>query len=403
MNIVWAGYFKSRSRPAMQSLTIFFTLLALVLTDIAPAPAAEVDDLAKKILKSELAWQKLNDQLHLAAANPSFNRTRRTWLWDIGNALPTEGGLIAATAVFLGRSKNRGQIAGTVIPQIAGQVIGGTGSYYELYADSRRAYKLHHQGLDRYEVTSKAKVLQTEIDSLLCQYERRAGTSDLYAGEIKILKDIRQNEVYEFARLEKGAALISTGQLIEDLASAGRNTVGAVGNSINVAAIYRNNKRLNGKGDILNLIAATTISIRPFVSNLGCLFATRASKRRTQSALGAAVMEPNDTLAADVAKLRSFPLEGSTASGVISKRMDIYTAQVNRDVDQKALALEESKKAKQLITRRFRESFYGPTKMAQATMGIVIGFRPETNAVARRPTGRCRQYHLYRWSGLQHS
>jgi hypothetical protein len=111
---------------------------------------AAIDAVANKLLKKEIELQELNEQLHLEAATINFNRLRRTWLWDFGNAIPTEAGLIGAAALYYSRAHDKiqrsvqtktvsGKIlyslqakkgenyapasdrANTIIPQIAGQ------------------------------------------------------------------------------------------------------------------------------------------------------------------------------------------------------------------------------------------------------------------------------------------
>jgi hypothetical protein len=105
----------------------------------------------------QIELEKLNQEIHLEITRPMFGREKRTWLWDFSHAIPTEGGLIAAMAVFYVHANNKtkiveglsthgpihnkvsvaneapgGAVARTLIPQIAGQVFGGTGSLFEL-------------------------------------------------------------------------------------------------------------------------------------------------------------------------------------------------------------------------------------------------------------------------------
>jgi len=393
---------------------LILSSLALALTSFSPASAKDlssdfIDDLAKKILQRELDLQRLNVRLHMEAANPSFNRARRTWLWDIGNAIPTESGLIAATALFFSNTRNRVlitpypasvdgktefalearnvhnhiadcKIAATIDPQIAGQVVGGAGSLLELGADCRRAFYLHKNKLDRRAVTRQVVTLKQQIDDLQQQYDALpAAHAGAYLAEGSVLKDIRNNCLGEFVRLDRNAALISTGQAIEDTVSLSRNTVGGVGNSINVLAIFRNNKRLNGEGALLNLTAASMITARPFLSNIGGWLAKRSNNQLTKELLGGAQTVNDERLASDLETLKSCHAQ---SAALAKTRLAIYGTQLDRYRGEKELAEEEKTKAKQTVLRRFRESIYGPTKLAQSTLNVIIGFRSQNNSTA---------------------
>ncbi|MGH9549156.1 MAG: hypothetical protein ACRD3W_07275, partial [Terriglobales bacterium] len=248
-----------------------------------------MNELAKKILDREIELQKIEAQLHLEAANPSFSRARRTWLWDMGNALPTEGGLIAATALFYAHSNDQVvldkftgrekrvhnhipgcKIAGTIDPQIVGQGIGGAGALFELGVDLSRWHRVRRHKLNGRAVTKRVVALKNEIDAMQSQFNAAASKSpnaQAYQAEGRVLRDIRDKSLCEFVRLESAGTQLSVGRVIEDGVSFARNSVGLVGNSINVAAVLANNKRLNGEGTILNLIAASMITTRPLMSN----------------------------------------------------------------------------------------------------------------------------------------
>jgi hypothetical protein len=385
----------------------------ILLAPGAAAQNASLDELAKGILDRELDLQKLNAHLHLEAANPSFKRARRTWLWDIGNALPTEGGLIAATALYSAHCNDKtvsdvqvtnkdgqasiavlrkrvpnhipvSEVAGTIEPQIAGQVIGGAGSFYELSADYSRSRNLHKHQLNRGAVTRRVLAMINEIDARQAQFDLQAAantSAKTYMAEGKVLRDIRNKSLCEFSRLEAAAAKISVGQLIEDAVSATRNTVGGVGNSINVGAILENNKRLNGKADILNLIAASMITMRPFLSNAGNAIATKCSDHTVKKNFPDLNTKQEIEYSYDTAQLRAQCQEGSI-SVQMAKRLSLYARQNEKFADEEDLAQKESQKNKQVIVRRFRESIYAPTKMAQSILGIVINFRRGNNATA---------------------
>lgn len=377
---------------------------------------SRIDYVANSLLLKEIELQRLNEQLHLEAAIIDFKRLRRTWLWDFGNAIPTEGGLIGAAALYYSRSHEKTQksvqtkiangriiyslqtkkvenyvpgsdSANTIIPQIAGQVVGGTGSLYELGADWKKSRRLRKNKLDKKSITSRVITLQKEIEKLQDNYDKLlsdiSDERDLttYRAEARILKDTTERSLARFISLESAASGMSAGQLIEDVVSATRNTVGTVGNSINVAADFTKDKRFNGNGDIMNLIAASMITTRPLMSNLGeylAKHANRAQERRNFPLLDRAT---SFRLASDFEQLQMCrQLTSITPS--LSSRLAIYEQERKAFDEEDSLSLYEHERSRQIKLRRFRESLYGPTKMAQSIMNSVVNFRNLDNANA---------------------
>ena len=394
---------------------LFAFIVALSLkTPAQPQDSVDATNgkLPSEILAREIELQQLNQELNLLAANPSFNRTRRTWLWDFGNAIPTEGGLIAATALFhahssdvvtqsvtakyqnglltfqpkLSDSHNHvpdSKVAGTIIPQIAGQVIGGTGSVFELTADYSRLRRLKKHGLDETTILRRVRELKDDIDKKLAQYslDSMQSPDDLArANEIALLQQIRDKSLAQFCTLEAASSRNTIGRLIEDAASATRNTIGTVGNSINVAGIMQNNKRLNGRGSVLNLISASIITVRPFVSNGGSFIAKKASQKRTKFLN----IDPQHEVAAstvgsELALLNAACNRADSDPGM-KTRLAIYKIQCQQFEEDDSLAASEKRSATRQILRRYRESIYAPTKIAQSTTSVVNGFRDQNNA-----------------------
>ena len=304
----------NRGKTLIASIVAVLSIAASTLPSKAETQASNVDDLANSILIKEIELQKVVQLLHKFAATPIFNRTRRTWLWDMGNAVSTEGGLIGATALFFSHSHDRiensttttvfdgavrsqskdvtvqnhapgSQVTGTIIPQIAGQAQGASGSLYELGCDIAHSQKLRRKRLNGKAIHKRVMSLKRDIDNGLKQYEILVNSQTVTGintnetkAEIKVLGDIRDRTLNDFVRLESRSLEISVGRIVEDAAGFTRNTVGLVGNSINVAAMSNDNKRLNGDGAILNLVSASMISLRPFVSNSSASCAKKACK-----------------------------------------------------------------------------------------------------------------------------
>ena len=373
-----------------------------------------IEVVATNLLKKEIELQQLNEQLHLEAATIDFKRLRRTWLWDFGNAIPTEAGLIGATALYYSRAHDKlqrsiqtktvsGRIlyslqtkkvenyapaadrANTITPQIAGQVIGGSGSLYELSADWRKSRKLKAHRLDRKAITSRVLALEKEIDKQQLGLDKllpdNPGDPDLsvYKAEAQVLRNMTQRSIARFISLEARASGIALGQIIEDTVSLTRNTVGTIGNAINVAATFDGDKRFNGNGDILNVIAASMLTTRPFMSNIGAYLSKRSNKAQESRDFPLLDQSAKLRLQSDFDQLQ---LAGqiSPLTPPMASRLALYEDERKTCAEEDSLSSYEQEKSKQIKIRRFRESLYGPTKMAQSIMGCVINFRNLDNA-----------------------
>jgi hypothetical protein len=377
-----------------------------------------LDALANNLLKKEIELQQLNEQLHLEAATSDFKRLRRTWLWDFGNAIPTEAGLISATALYYSRAHEKLQksvqtktisgktlyslqekkvenhapasdIANTIIPQIAGQIVGGGGSFFELNVDLAKFRKLRAHRLDRKAITTRVINIEKDIDNFQSQYDKllsnalEASDVTVYQAEAKLLTDTTQRSLARFISLEARASGISLGQWIEDSVSLTRNTIGTVGNSINVAAVFEGggNKRFNGYGDILNLIAASMITTRPFMSNIGAYLSKKQNKAREKRDFPLLDQSAKLRLKSDFDQLQ-LASQATTITPQMASRLALYEEERRTFGEEDSLSSYEQDKSKQIMIRRFRESLYGPTKMTQSIMGCVVNFRNLDNANA---------------------
>jgi hypothetical protein len=162
-----------------------------------------------------------------------------------------------------------------------------------------------------------------------------------------------------------------------------RNTIGTVGNSINVAATFEveGNKRFNGNGDILNLIAASMITTRPFMSNIGAYLSKKENKAQEKRDFPLLDQSAKLRLQSDFEQLQ-LASQTSVITPQLASRLALYEEERKACAEEDALSSYEQDKSKQITIRRFRESLYGPTKMAQSIMGCVLNFRNLDNANA---------------------
>jgi hypothetical protein len=195
------------------------------------------------------------------------------------------------------------------------------------------------------------------------------GQTDL---ERRLLLALRDAALHEFVRLEGRAGRIVTANYIEDGVSLTRNTVGIIGNALNAAANINYDKHMNANGNVLNVIAASMISLRPFATNGASIVCERVNARRVRKHFPACKLDqsPLDEAEKALADLKE-------SKDVDKGHLDIgkcqhYLAFLR---EQTELSQVESRADDHAALRRYRESLYGPTKIAQSVLGLNIGFR----------------------------
>ena len=383
--------YKKKNRHRVHSL--FLLALSAILQSgwLSAAHAAESNaSAARDAFAIQVKMQKLNTQLHLQAALVGFKKQRRTWLWDFGNGSATEGGLIAATCLFWNHNQDKlviqhlpdarlryvhnridgNAIAGTIYPQIAGQGVGLAGAFYELIRDSQRSLYLRKNGLNGKSAIKKMVALNHEFDSTL------ADSDDLSDPERRLLCALRDAALQEFVRLEGRAGRIATANYIEDGVSLTSNTVGIVGNALNAAGNVNYDKHMNANGNILNAIAASMISLRPLATNSASILCQHVNtqKIRKHFAIYKSDQDPLDEAEKALADLKDLK---NTSTDI--ENYQLYLAFLQ---EQSELSDAERQADDRAAVRRYRESVYGPTKLAQSILGLNIGFRKLHNATS---------------------
>lgn len=331
----------------------------------------------------QLEMQRLNTQLHLRAAMIDSKRLRRTWLWDFGNGSATEGGLIAATCLFWNHDQDKlvvrqvpdaqlkyvhnrvdgKAVAATIYPQIAGQGIGAAGALYELVHDLKNKHRLFKDGYDTKNAIKKMVALNVEFDEVLRNDLNMPESEGLF------LKRLRDLALDEFIRLEGRAGDMAVANCIEDGVSFSRNTIGLVGNVLNAVGNIKYDKHINANGNVLNAISASMITIRPFVTNGAAILQKRHSAQLAKRYFPQYQRRSDqiDDLEQALADLR--------ASHLADAKMAVYERQMAFLREQSALCQWETRTSDHQSIRRYRESLYGPSKLAQSILGLDIGFR----------------------------
>jgi len=152
-----------------------------------------------------------------------------------------------------------------------------------------------------------------------------------------------------------------------------RNVVGAVGNQISVTAGYSNNNHLNGLGNLLSEISAVGITTLPSFSLLAAKINERLAHQAISRYLPRADPQWRLDIGADIVNLKNSA--DSNKDNLIAKRLKILSIEEQLIYPQQELAEREVLGSRRIIKQQlFRNSLYGPTKMANDLLGIIVGY-----------------------------
>ena len=371
-------------------------------TPIVLQGRAEVDDQMASILSEELEIERFAAQYDQASNIADFAKGRRQWSYNFGNAVCTEGGLIAATALFASNTGNRhaiqfstgkdGQpttkyvtiapaidpnsVNGTITPQIVGQCISIAGGSFELLTTlgvviSRDRLGLSPKALDRAVLHHL-----DSIDNKLKIASSNAVSNESVATELQVLKELRDRAISDYYAARLVEKRWTTWNNCQNVTGIIRNTVGCIGNSINELGRHEARRRLNGDGSILNFISASIMLVRPYFCEVWARYRMRNLEHRLAH-LRSRIDSPNEGKLEENVTSLAIATNKVDRSSSLNKRLQIYADFAN---DHTAIFDHQEKRMSVLSCRSsVRGTLYAPTKQTQSMINIVTQFRPRNN------------------------
>lgn len=171
------------------------------------------------------------------------------------------------------RTPIRARLENGLAPQMIGQIIGATGSSVELSINMFHEYQSRKAGYAPKEGIKRVLAMKAELEDL---FERRrrlvdSGTlsaedRELALAEEKVLKDITAMGLHEYVAFHVGARRFRAFQDSLYVLDILKNSVGAVGNGINIKGLHENHPNFNGPGGICTFISGCLIVATPLVS-----------------------------------------------------------------------------------------------------------------------------------------
>ena len=380
--------------------------LSLFCFQAEASASAQADALSTEVIRGEIEFHHLITEMRLKNSIGTISKRRRQFLWSIGNSMPTEAGLIDAMQLFFSHSDYLNEFyrnkqdelqvrgvpnqvsgnanAGQLYPQIIGQEINGAGDAFELTKIQLMRARCIRTNIDPKRALLRAKKLLSRMDNALqarcaCVNRLDAGSAE-YQAEGAVLLDLRTMLLKHFRNAYIDARKEYAWQNSLETIGVARNAIGALGNQISVHAGYSHNSRLNGLGNLLSELAAIGIIMRPWVSlelsKLDGYFARKQLNR----------LLPDDligwTVDTDLVRLRQ--LLQQNKSTVMGNRLDSINVEAQlitadlQDFEQQQ-SLDKARARMELL----RNTVYGPTKMSNSLLGMIVGYDTHLNATEK--------------------
>ncbi|MBS1995465.1 MAG: hypothetical protein JSS86_04110 [Cyanobacteria bacterium SZAS LIN-2] len=164
----------------------------------------------------------------------------------------------------------RSKIEGSLYPQIAGQFIGAGGSMVELGINYFHEWQCRKRGYDCRTSVKTVKELKERIDTLFARREALIASSSLgrvdsaiARAEGTVLRDITNLSLEEYENFHVAAHRFKAFQDSIYLLDIAKNTVGAAGNIVQVAANHENRPYVTGHAGVLTTVSGALIIAAP--------------------------------------------------------------------------------------------------------------------------------------------
>lgn len=174
---------------------------------------------------------------------------------------------------YKSRPTNRAKLESGLYPQMIGQIIGATGSGVELGINMYHGYQARKAGFSPKEGKAKALSLRNEIEALFAERKKAVLFANLSKEDLAIadaeevvLRDLTEMGLDEYVNFHVGARRFRTFQDTLYIMDVAKNTLGAVGNLVNIVGFHENKPHYSGPGGLLTALSGLFIIGTPLVS-----------------------------------------------------------------------------------------------------------------------------------------
>ncbi len=289
------------------------------------------------------------------------------------------------------RSANRAKLGAGLVPQIVGQTIGAAGSGLELGINVYHEYKARKAGYGPKPSIARVLSLRKEIEDLFAQ--RRAASlaanlsgadREIAEAEEAVLKDITSMGLAEYVQFHVGAKRFRAFQDSLYVLDIAKNTVGAVGNLMNLKGLHERRPHYAGPGGVLTLTSGMLIIGTPILSRLYGKAVARMHEKSLAKVLDGIEKRDLHKLNADRNKLLQL-VAARTDKGAISPQscsaqtlalLSTYEQQSSLKQCQLELASREIRDGTRAATENITVgTAVGGTKVTLGICSMISGFR----------------------------
>jgi len=289
------------------------------------------------------------------------------------------------------RAANRAKLGAGLVPQIVGQTIGAAGSGLELGINFYHEYQARKAGYGPKPSIARVLSIRKEIEGLFAQRQAAALAANLSDSDLEIakaeeavLKDITSMGLAEYVQFHVRAKRFRAFQDSLYVLDIAKNTVGAVGNVMNLKGLHERRPHYAGPGGILTLTSGILIIGTPILSRLYGKAVARMHEKSLTKVLEGIDKRDLHKLNDDRNKLLQL-VAARTDKGAISPQscsaqtlalLSTYEQQSNLKQCQLELASREIRDGTRAATENITVgTAVGGTKVTLGVCSMISGFR----------------------------
>ncbi|CAN5452523.1 hypothetical protein BH11CYA1_BH11CYA1_31770 [soil metagenome] len=387
---------------------VFQLVLSIILILPAKAAVDEIEEINRQILMREVELERFSINFR------KYNNVQGRWRgWRYFLFQESNSGLVAAglTKQIVDRERvirnanvfsvsSAGKVSyepnatsrvsqekGLVL-QGLGQTIGAMGSGLELGINYYHGHQAHKRGYGSKESIAKVLGIRNDLSDLFSKRDRAISVANLSADELaiaaaeeRVLRDITDMGVQEYADYHVAAKRFRGFQDSLYIFDIAKNTTGAVGNLVNLVQTHERRPHLSGGAGVLTTISGAFIMTTPLLAQGVGKLVARSHKRALRPVVAGILphtvedLEQHRRELSDLVKNLRPEFGQASCSSKSVALLAAYDLEASQRRKQFALSTREIRAGTRSATENVRAGLLvGSTKVALGTTNMIGGW-----------------------------
>ncbi len=355
---------------------------------------SRVDDLTRQVLLKEIELEKFNIHYKTEVTRTGRWRGLRYAAFQEANfSLNLANGIISTgerSQHFTNpKHVSANRVGNANLLGMMGSWIGAGAALLELGIIEYHDIEAHRHGFSTNAARKHVLDLKQQINNLLAerdvliQIEQSApvltGHAEVDQVEGKVLRDIRDLTLYEYARFHVGSRKYMAFQRSLYFLDFSKFSCSAIGSLFAYLALHKHDRKWNARAGTLFCVSGGLIIMTPFISRAIGYAAGKFHESVISPVTKGLETKEIATLEADQAKLESLCKDGKCSPDQVRapvERAVVYHAEDKGFQDQLHQSLQEQRNGRLVATQTVLSSlFIGGTKVASGALFATVGYQ----------------------------